>query len=84
MRLAGRPSRDQYGLKISAKDFRQIETAVGASGESELARLQRSDGFEHLVGLILDQVDVLNADVLDAHVRGYSTSGRDLLHDLIP
>jgi hypothetical protein len=29
-------------------------------------------------------MDVLDAKVLDAHVRGYSTSGHDLLHDLIP
>ncbi len=79
-----RAMRDQYGLKISDKDYRQIEASLRTPGDSPHAQVQRSDGFETLVGLIQDKMEVLDAEVLRAHVRGYSTSGQDLLHNLIP
>ena len=76
--------RHDYSLKVSSKEMRQIEADVSASGDTVLAQLKRESGFESVARLILDKMDVLDAKVLDAHVRGYSTTSSDLLHDLIP
>jgi hypothetical protein len=71
-------------------DLAALVSPSGAHKQT-LSGLDRSRlvGFETLLYDQLDQVFLsieagIARDLVDAHVRGYSTSTRDLLHDLIP
>ena len=41
-------------------------------------------GYSSLVSALLDFQEEINAEVLASHPTGYSTTGRDLIHDLLP
>jgi hypothetical protein len=78
-----RPFRDLDGLYRSRAQF-------GRARRSHRTRLARVSKEEFLVRLSFMEgslpvyAEVIEQEVLAAHVYGYSTSWHDLLHDLVP
>ncbi|MFL5937422.1 MAG: hypothetical protein ACJ74P_10060 [Gaiellaceae bacterium] len=76
---------DDYLKRLTLED----QIATGTEGHDSTANpvtavAETLNNYRSLEEVLLAIEAGIARDLVDAHVRGYSTSGKDLLHDLIP